>query len=89
MTLSIPATTVTGRVEKVIRHGATINGNPMMSVGLRLSAIDGTPAESSELVTVRLQNDSGLAYAIENAEFRNEDHTFTLTKAGRINGYQH
>ena len=89
MSLSIPATTVTGRVDKVIRHGATLNGNPTMSVVLTVSAIDGIPAESTSPTTVWLQNDSGLVYGIENAKFRETDHTFTLTKAGRINGYQH
>lgn len=82
--LSIPASTVTGTVSRVIRHGHTMYGNPTMSVELNVTAIDGTPAESSSPVTVRIQDNSGIVYGIENREYREEPHTYELSKAGRI-----
>lgn len=71
--------TITGRVVRTISHGATVYGNPMLSVVL----------DTDEGVeTVRMMNDSGLAYGIDNPEFKTEPHTFILTAAGRIRSYQ-
>lgn len=78
------ASTITGRVLRVIRHGHTVYGNPMMSVVLDVSQADGDPAESSAPATVRIQNNASLVYGIENPEFRDEAHTFKLSRAGRI-----
>lgn len=79
-----PARTVTGTVTHVTRHGMTTYGNPMLSLTLAITAIDGTPAESSAPVTIRVSNNAGLVYEAANAEYRNEAHTFSLTRAGRI-----
>jgi hypothetical protein len=56
----------------------------MMSVELNIDELDGIPAESSSLVRIRIQNDAGLVYGIENSEYRDEPHAFALTRAGRI-----
>jgi len=64
--------TITGKVTRVIRHGHTVYGNPMVSVVL----------DTGE--SYRISNDAGLAYGIENREFRDTPHTFALTRAGRI-----
>ena len=75
--------TVTGKVTRVIRHGHTINGNPIMSI-----VIDRTDGGSTEWGdTWRISNDAGLVYAIENAEYRDRPHVFDVTAAGRISGY--
>lgn len=84
LTTSTPARTVSGRVESVMRHGNTPNGNPRVSVVLRITAIDGVPAKSSEPVTVRVQDDASLAGELGNRELRDTAHTFALTPAGRI-----
>lgn len=69
------ANTVTGKVVRVERHGHTIYGNPMVSILL----------DTDEWgVSHRISDNASLAYAIENAEFRDEPHTFVLTRAGRI-----
>ena len=78
------ASTVTGTVANVIRHGHTVYGNPMMSLALVVSQIDGTPAESEALVTVRVSDNASMVYCIDNPEYRSEPHTFALTRAGRI-----
>lgn len=70
--------TITGIVTKVIRHGHTVNGNPTMSVTIQSSEGWSTHAP------LRISSDAILVYAIENSEFRNEPHTFALTRAGRI-----
>lgn len=82
--LTIPAKTVTGRVIGLKRAGTSVNGNPSYSVTLEVSAIDGTPAQSSTPVTVRTMSDAMLAYGIGNAEYRDFEHVYTLTRAGRI-----
>jgi hypothetical protein len=66
--------TITGKVVNVKRHGHTFYGNPMMSVAL----------DSDPWAWHRLSNDASLAYGIENSEYRDESHTFALTRAGRI-----
>lgn len=78
------ARTVTGTVKRIERHGHTYYGNPMMSLMLEVTAIDGTPAESTELVTIRVSNNAAMVYEIGNSEYRNEPHTFAITPAGRI-----
>lgn len=80
--------TVTGRVVRVIRHGHTAYGNPMMSVVLDVSQIDDTPAERIAPVTIRIQNNASIVYGIENLEYRDEPHTFRLSRAGRIESLQ-
>lgn len=71
--------TVTGYVTHVERHGHTIYGNPIMSVAI-----------SSELrgdyTGYRISDNASIVYEIENPEFREQPHTFTLTAAGRISG---
>ena len=76
--------TVTGTVASVIRHGHTVYGNPIMSVTLVVARIDGIPVSSESLVTVRISDNASLVYGIENPEYRDEPHTFALTRAGRI-----
>lgn len=66
--------TVTGKVVRVIRHGHTYYGNPIMSITL----------DNGE--TYRITNNSGIVYAIENRDYRDAAHTFRLTHAGRIAG---
>lgn len=79
--------TITGTVTKVTRHGHTVNGNPMMSAHLRLTApfvnAWGTWNVGDPII-VRVSNDASLVYAIENREYRESPHTFALTRAGRI-----
>jgi len=81
------AQSITGKVIHVIRHGHTMYGNPTMSVELKVSAVDGTPYYGMP-VTVRIQDNSGLVYGIENADYREVDHVYTLTKSGRIRNAQ-
>lgn len=78
------ASTVTGTVQHIQRHGHTYYGNPMMTLMLEVTAIDGTPAESASLVSIRVSNNAALVYEIGNAEYRETPHTFAITKAGRI-----
>lgn len=72
--------TVQGRVVRTQRHGHTLYGNPMMSVTLRIL---GTGEEQ----TYRISNDAGLVYCIENAEHRERDMVYDITRAGRLSGY--
>ena len=65
--------TVTGRVLYTERV-ATSTPNPMFDVALT----DGN--------TYRTSANVSLAYAIENPEYRDNLHTFELTRAGRLNG---
>lgn len=96
--MNISATKVTGKVVGVIRHGHTVYGNPTMSVRIAVESVDGTPTGvvqgdgttrlSPILCTIRIQDNSGLVYGIENAEYRDEVHEYTLTKAGRVRTVQ-
>ena len=81
--------TITGTVTRVIRHGHTVYGNPIVSVVLNITAIDGTPAVSEAPVTVRVSDNASIVYGIENAEYRTSPHTFALTRAGRISHRKH
>lgn len=83
----LTAQNVTGKVLRVIRHGHTKYGNPTMSAVVELTHIEGVPVEGTpelRTATIRVQNDAGLVYGIENAEYREQPHTFVLTRAGRI-----
>lgn len=72
--------TVTGTVLYVERHGHTVYGNPMMSVHIVEPEVDGV----SKHDTYRISNNASLVYAIENPEYKEQPHTFALTRAGRI-----
>ena len=71
---------VTGTVERVERHGHTVYGNPIMSVYLAATSVDGQ--DQSGLY--RISNNASIVYGIENPEYRETPHTFALTRAGRI-----
>lgn len=70
--------TAQATVVQVIRHGHTIYGNPIMSVVLQY--------DDTERDTFRISDNASIVYEIENPEFREQPHTFTLTAAGRISG---
>lgn len=72
--------TITGTVLRVERIGHTIYGNPIKRIYLDATAVDGTDRSG----VYRISDNASLAYEIENPEFRNEPHTFALTRAGRI-----
>lgn len=76
---------VTGRVIRVQRHGHTYYGNPMKSVHLECASVEGKDHSG----IYRISDNSSLVYEIENGEFRDEPHTFVLTRAGRISHVQH
>ncbi len=79
------ASTVTGTVTRVIRHGHTVYGNPMMSITVQAateSFADSGMVYATE--TFRISNNASMVYAIENPEYRDGPHTFALTVAGRI-----
>ena len=67
--------TITGRVTRVIRHGHTVYGNPIMSI-----VLDGDEWGVSH----RISDNASLVYGIENPEYREDEHTFALTRAGRV-----
>lgn len=79
--------TVTGVVLDVHRLGHTVYGNPIMSIDLW----DGRESESGYRYreTYRISDNTALVYEIANPEFRNEPHTFVLTRAGRISRVMH
>ena len=86
--------TVTGRVTGVKRHGVTYYGNPIMSVTIEPVALtpgavhsNGVPwLPSDGPMTFRISDNAGIVYGIENPEYRDIPHTFTVTKAGRLSG---
>lgn len=67
---------VTGRVVDVKRHGHTFYGNPIFSV-----ALNTVPGE-----WLRISDNASIVYAINNPEYREHEHEFELTRAGRISG---
>jgi hypothetical protein len=69
--------TITGTVSKIVREGHTVYGNPIMRVSIRQ-----VNAESP--AWFRISDNASLVYAIENPEYRDQPHTFALTRAGRI-----
>ena len=82
--LSIPAQTITGKVVDTKHVGTSSVGNPTFDVTIRLETIDGTPVQGEQVVTIRTQVNSGIAYGIGNSFYRDETHEYTLTKAGRL-----
>lgn len=68
--------TITGKVTATKRHGHTAYGNPVMSI-----QFDTAPG-----AWFRISDNAGIVYAIENREYRDTPHTFTLNRAGRISG---
>lgn len=70
---------ITGKVVSTRRAGTSMMGNPSYDVTIA--------TEAGDIVTLRTSSDSSIAYAITNPEFRDESHTFNLTRAGRITGY--
>lgn len=62
----------TGVIARLERAKSSVNGNPAYWVYFAYGAV------------VRTQTDSGVAYAIENPEYRGVPVTVALTKAGRI-----
>lgn len=72
--------TITGKVTRVETVGASMYGNPTKRVAIE--------DEHGDTRTYLTSANAMIAYAIGNAEFRDEPHTFLLTKAGRINGYE-
>jgi hypothetical protein len=70
--------TAQATVVAVTRHGHTVYGNPIMTVVLQY--------DDTERETFRISDNASLVYEIENPEFREQPHTFTLTAAGRISG---
>lgn len=73
--------TVTGIVTRVERTGHTVYGNPIMVV-----SIEGVDAGEYGFGRFRISDNASLVYAIENPEFRESEHTFKLSAAGRISG---
>lgn len=80
---------ITGKVTAVHRQGHTVYGNPIMSVSLELTRPYvneyGTWAEGDS-IRLRISDNAGIVYGIGNPEYRDEAHTFELTRADRISG---
>ena len=72
--------TITGTITHTKRVGTSVNGNPTYEVEIR----DDHAVTGEAYSLHRTMSDSMLAYAIENHEYKNEPHVFTLTRAGRI-----
>lgn len=68
--------TLTGTITATKHAGTSYYGNPAYWVTIS--------TEAGDTVTLRTQDNSGLAYGITNPEYRDEAHAFTLTRAGRI-----
>lgn len=71
---------ITGKVTRVERLGHTMYGNPIHRIHVEATSVDGKDQSG----IYRISDNASLVYAIENAEFRDTEHTFALTKAGRI-----
>ena len=71
---------ITGKVTDVKRAGTSGMGNPAYYV--TLDAVSAEGADHSG--TYRTMDNAGLAYGITNPEYREAEHVFTLTRAGRI-----
>lgn len=82
------AQTITGRVIYTKRAGTSRYGNPSYDATIRITRIEGTPVEVSHeslaTVTLRTSSNVGIAYGIGNPEYRDHDHEYMLTRAGRI-----
>ena len=68
--------TITGRVIATKHAGTSTMGNP--SYWVTIQRTDG----SAEIL--RTMSNAMIGYAIQNPEYRDELHVFTLTAAGRI-----
>ena len=71
---------ITGTVGRVERIGHTVYGNPIMRVYVEGKSADGQDQSG----IYRISDNAGIVYGIENPEYRDEPHTFALTRAGRI-----
>lgn len=67
---------ITGKVTRTERAGASYYGNPAFKVAIE--------DETGDIHLHRTSSNVMLAYAINNPEYRDEPHTFHLTRAGRI-----
>lgn len=70
--------TITGTIRRVEYIDSSVYGNPYYRVAIETT--DG------EIELLRTQINAGFNYAINNAEYREGVHEFTLSKAGRITG---
>lgn len=81
---------VTGTILRVETISHTGNGNPIKKVAVEVSENRVNPDTdvlyAEDVVIFRISNDSSLVYQIGNGEFRDQPHTFELTRAGRISG---
>lgn len=71
---------ITGTVTRVETTGHTVYGNPIKRIYLEATAVDGTDHSG----IYRISDNAALVYGVENAEYRDAEHVFTLTRAGRI-----
>lgn len=67
---------ITAKVTATKRHGTSTMGNPTYDVALEEQ--DGTTG------IYRTMSNAGIAYEIQNRNFREQWHEYTLTPAGRI-----
>ena len=67
--------TITGTVVSTERAGTSSKGNPTYLVRIDTG---------TTTVALLTESNSGLAYGIENREYRERAHTFNLTRYGRI-----
>lgn len=74
---------ITGTVGRTERIGMTYYGNPIYRVYLDAVAADGSDWSG----IYRISDNASIVYGIENTEYREEAHTFRLTRAGRLSGY--
>lgn len=74
---------ITGKIERTERIGHTVYGNPIYRVYLNGTAADGTDWSG----IYRVSDNAAIVYGIENPEYREEAHTYQVTRAGRLSGY--
>lgn len=67
---------ITGRVVATERRASSYYGNPAFLVTIE------TPA--GDRVKLKTMSNASICYAINNPEYRDELHTFELTRAGNI-----
>lgn len=68
--------TLTGKIVATEYASTSYYGNPAYYVTIS--------TEADDTVTLRTMDNSMFAYACQNPEYRDEAHTFILTRAGRI-----
>lgn len=73
---------ITGTVERSERIGMTYYGNPIYRVYLKATAVDGSDWSG----IYRISDNAAIVYGIENPEYREEAHTYQVTRAGRLSG---